>query len=73
MSPIKVVSQAELEMCDYVVCMPVGLSSFEDNLTGSCCECGQKIMYHWHAPRKPKKICLACMKIRLDAEGEELE
>jgi hypothetical protein len=58
---IKVVSDEEAEKVDYVVCMPVGPSSFDDNLTAFCCKCGIKVMHRWHAPRKPKRICLDCV------------
>jgi hypothetical protein len=58
--PVTVVSEAEAETVDYVVCMPDGPSKFDDNLTGFCAHCGTKIMFRWHVPRKPKKICLNC-------------
>lgn len=67
---IKVVSEEEAEDCDYVVCMPADTPSpFTDNLVGHCCECGVKVIYRWHAPRKPKKICLVCMTKRLEADN----
>lgn len=55
-----VVSDAEAEKVDYVVCMPEGPSEFTDNLTGFCSHCGRKVMFRWHAPLKPKKICIDC-------------
>jgi hypothetical protein len=59
---IPVVSDAEAEDCDYLVCMPwSALSPFDDNLKGSCCKCGIDVMYRWHAPRKPQRICIYCM------------
>jgi hypothetical protein len=58
--PVELMSDAEAEKADFVVCMPVGDSPFDDNLTGFCCKCGIKVMYRWHAPRKPAKICLEC-------------
>jgi hypothetical protein len=61
LSPIKVISDEKAEECDFLVCMPWGPSPFDDNLTGHCCECGVKVMYRWHAPRKPKRICMDCM------------
>jgi hypothetical protein len=58
---INVVSDDEAEKCDFVVCMPADTPSpFGDNLTGFCCMCGIKVMYRWHAPRRPKRICLDC-------------
>ena len=59
--PVTIVSDEEAEKVDFVVCMPFGPSRFDDNLTDFCCECGVKVMYRWHAPRKPKKLCLDCM------------
>jgi hypothetical protein len=62
--PVTVVSDEEAETVDYVVCVPAGTPSpFSDNLTAFCCRCGVKVIHRWHAPRKPKKICLECMVI----------
>jgi hypothetical protein len=60
-APITVVSDAEAETSDYLVCLPDGPSPFIDNFKGVCCHCGRAIMYRWHAPRKPKRICIDCM------------
>lgn len=57
---VKVASDEECEQMDFVVCMPEGPSPFDDNLTGFCCKCGIKVMYRWHAPRKPPRICIHC-------------
>jgi hypothetical protein len=57
-----VVSDEKAEECDFLVCVPADTPSrFEDNLTGFCCKCGIKVIYRWHAPRKPKRICMECM------------
>jgi hypothetical protein len=61
---IKVVSDEEAEKVDFVICMPVGPSLFNDNLTARCCKCGTKVMYRWNAPRKPPKICIDCANAR---------
>ena len=66
--PVEIISDEEAEKCDYVVCMPLGPSPFKDNLTGVCCKCGVKVMYRWHAPRKPPKICLDCAAKQVDQE-----
>jgi len=58
---IPIVSDEEAETADYVVCVPADTPSpFDDNLTGFCCECGIKVIYRWHAPRKPKRLCMDC-------------
>jgi hypothetical protein len=58
---IKVISDAEAEQVDFVVCVPASTPShFDDDLFGFCSHCGVKVRYRWHAPRKPKKICLEC-------------
>ena len=60
--PIQIVDEAEAEECDFLVCVTADTPSpFEDNLTGFCVECGVKVQFRWHAPRKPKRICMACM------------
>jgi hypothetical protein len=59
---ISVVSDEEAEECDYLVCVTADTpSSFPDNLVGFCCECRVPVIYRWHAPRKPKRICMRCM------------
>lgn len=59
--PVTVVSDEEAEKSDYVVCMPWGTPNpFDDNLKGICCKCGCDVMYHWHMPRKPKRLCMQC-------------
>jgi hypothetical protein len=61
---IPVVSDKDAENCDYLVCMPWGPSRFHDNLKGICSGCGITVMYRWHAPLKPKRICFDCMMKR---------
>lgn len=69
--PIHIISEEEAEEVAFVVCMAAdGPSYFADNLTGFCCKCGIKVMYRWHAPRKPKKICLQCMVLLQEEKGE---
>jgi hypothetical protein len=57
---VKVVSDAEAEKADFVVCVRKGPSPFTDNMTGVCSRCGVEVMFRWHAPRKPPKICVEC-------------
>jgi len=72
--PVTVVSDDEAEQADYVVCVPEGYQTpFSDNLTGFCCRCGIKVIYRWHAPRKPKKICFECMVIVGEEEKRGVE
>lgn len=60
--PITIVSDDDAEDCEYLVCMPAGYpSKFTDNFKGFCCRCGCEVIYRWYAPRKPKRICVACM------------
>lgn len=67
---VTVVSDVEAEKVDYVVCMPWGTPSpFDDNLKGICCKCGIDVMYRWHVPRKPPKICVNCLGANLEKEN----
>lgn len=67
---IPVVSDEKAEECDYLICMPWDDNSpFPDNLKGICCSCGVELMYRWHAPRKPKRICLVCAVGNLNVVG----
>ena len=59
--PVTVITNTEAEECEYLVCMPDGPSQFTDNFKGVCCHCGITVMYRWHMPRKPKRICMDCM------------
>jgi len=59
--PIPVVSDEKAEACDFLICVRWGTSSpFPDNLKGTCSHCGIDVQYRWHAPRKPKRLCLDC-------------
>jgi hypothetical protein len=58
--PVTIVSDQEANEMDYLVCMPDGPSQFTDNFKGVCSHCGVTVMYRWHAPRKPKRICIDC-------------
>lgn len=60
--PVHVVEDEEAEKCDYLICVPAECDTpFTDNLTAFCCECGRKVQHRWHAPRKPKRICMECV------------
>lgn len=66
---IKVISQEECEAAaDYVVCMPLGPSPFEDNVIGICCKCGRQIMHRPHVPSAPK-ICQPCLLKAIERDG----
>jgi len=59
--PIPVVSDAEAEQADYLLCAPANFPTpFKDNFTGFCSQCDTKVQYRWHAPRKPKLLCISC-------------
>lgn len=59
--PVTIVPDEEAEQADYMICMPWETPSpFPDNLKGICCRCGIDVQYRWHAPRKPKRMCLGC-------------
>ena len=71
--PVKVVSEEEAEGCDYVVCMPAGRSPFKDNQHGSCSKCGRAIMFRPHVPKKPPKICYACMIVQVAQDKKDAQ
>ena len=59
---LEMVSDAQAEGCDFMVCVRADQPTpFHDNFTGLCCRCGVKIQYRWHAPRKPKRVCVDCV------------
>jgi hypothetical protein len=60
--PMTIASEQEAETCDYLICAPAGTPTpFDDNLKGICCKCGIDVIYRWHAPLKPKRICIDCI------------
>jgi hypothetical protein len=69
--PLEVLSDDEANECDFIICMPATTPSpFDDNLTDFCCKCGIKVIYRWHAPRQPPKLCIDCMfKMEDDKKG----
>jgi hypothetical protein len=70
MPPITVLtSDEEAENVEYLVCAVMTEEPmFEDNFVGNCCVCGTKVQYRWHAPRKPKKICMQCAVKQMEEE-----
>jgi len=69
--PVTVVSDSEAEKVDFLVCMPADTPSpFDDNLFGFCVKCGVRVMFRWHAPRKPQRICLQCAT-KLEMKGDD--
>ena len=57
----EMVSEAEAETADMVVCVPWEWGSpFSDDICGYCVTCGRSIRYRPHAPKRPPKICLKC-------------
>jgi hypothetical protein len=73
--PIPVVSDEAAEKADFVVCVPWGTPSpFSDNLKGICSHCGIDVQYRWHAPRKPKRLCMDCfvkLESKIAVESQE--
>jgi hypothetical protein len=61
--PIRVVSDAEAERCDYMVCVRLAddPGAFTDNLQGECCACGALVIFRPYAPAMPPRICVECV------------
>lgn len=63
-----IVSDEEAELSAFVVCGDAELPyPFTDNVQTTCCDCGRAIVHRPHAPKRPPKICIACVGLR--AEG----
>jgi hypothetical protein len=62
LTPINVVSDAEAEAADYLLCVRLaddpGL--FPDNVLGACCACGLAVVFRPHSPKRPPRLCLQC-------------
>lgn len=56
--PGTVVSEAECEAADYVVCGPT--SHFADDVHTTCSSCDAAIVHRPYAPLRPPKICVEC-------------
>ena len=58
---LNIVSEADTERADMVVCMLEGFDSpFDDNLVGPCAQCGRRVIFRPSAPKRPPKVCLEC-------------
>ena len=58
---IPIISDDDAENVDFLVCSRARDELLlPDNFVGECCVCGVKVEYRWHAPRKPKRICMEC-------------
>jgi hypothetical protein len=65
----RLIPDEEAETVDFLVCAavpPSGKMLLADNFVGICCSCGTKVQYRWHAPRRPKRICMSCAVKQLD-------
>lgn len=56
---IEVVANPKKEP-DFVVCAPVGFSTFTDNREGECAHCRCRIMWRPYIPEEFFKICMSC-------------
>lgn len=54
----EVVSDAEAEAVDFVVCGPI--SYFSDDIHTTCAFCGTPIVHRPNAPSGPPKVCMPC-------------
>ena len=69
--PITVVSEAEAETADMVVCMRNGAGEyFSDDIRTTCAVCGGGIHHRPHAPKTPPKVCMECA-VALAEKGPE--
>lgn len=74
LSHVKVVSDAEAEEAEFVICCTTGTPSlFTDNVETVCAFCGTGIFHRPHVPKKPRKVCIECANthIKEQAEAEE--
>jgi hypothetical protein len=68
---VKVVSKAEAEDADFVVCMRVGGGGeerFSDNVYGHCAVCHHPIFYRPYNPQRPPKVCMQCAVALVEAQ-----
>ncbi len=66
--PVTIVTPAEAETVDAVVCLLASDDPgvFRDNLTGTCNDCGQPVVFRPTAPRAPIRKRLRCVVERGD-------
>lgn len=67
---------SEAEAADCVVCILLTQPlTFPDNIIDICSKCGQAIQYRPNAPKRPPKVCRACImpKLTRKAKKGELE
>jgi len=64
----------QCEECDSVVCVPYdGVNlGLPDNLTGTCHKCGRGVQFRPTSPKKPPKICMSCMVLEAERDGDEI-
>jgi hypothetical protein len=64
---VQVGTAAECEEADFVICGAA--SFFDDDIHAKCAYCGAAIVYRPYVPKTPRKICIACCKLQMEAEG----
>ncbi|HEU01315.1 hypothetical protein LCGC14_0795550 [marine sediment metagenome] len=63
----RVGTTAECEEADFVIC---GVDSFfDDDIHTKCSHCGAAIVHRPYVPKTPRKICVACCKLQMEAEN----
>ena len=65
---IHVVTPAEAEEAEYLVCARLGTATpFGDNCRGECVMCGEAVIFRPCSPVKPPRICFGCALERMEA------
>jgi len=64
--PIEVVSDEEAEEADFIVCGSPGPTPWLDNVETTCGDCGSAVIHRPHAPKRPRKVCVACALLRME-------
>lgn len=60
----------EAESADYLVCVLASEPTpFPDNVFDFCAKCGAKVQHRPHAPRAPKRVCMACVMPEIEREA----
>ena len=59
--PVTLLSSAEAEASDRLVCLPWSNPPvLPDNEKGVCCACGHAVQFRPTAPRRPPRFCVQC-------------
>ncbi len=72
----RVAKQSDLETAAFIACPRVTAPLIQaDHTTGPCADCGDLLQWRPSLPKKPRKVCTDCLRVRIlsDVARQQIE